>query len=98
MVSSYIGNCFQKVEGWAGSFSLEVFSSVLKPSWISEALKAEGRETIRERKLTARFMVWLVVGMGLHRSLSIANILRRMGNLLGKGSLWQDGREPASVL
>jgi hypothetical protein len=92
----YIGSCFQQLEGWIGSFSVEVFSGILRPEWIGAALKETGRETTRERKLTAPFTLWLVVGMGLYRSLSIQNILNRMGNVLGSGSLWKDGKIPAS--
>lgn len=93
---NYIGTCFERLEGWMGRFSLEVFSSVLKPEWIDETLRATGRETQRERKLTAPLVLWLTIAMGLYRDLSIQNVLKRMGNLLGVGSLWKNGELPAS--
>lgn len=91
-----IGSAFRKLEGWIGSFSIEVFASILKPEWIDDALRATQRETQRERKLTSSFTVWLLIAMGFYRNLSIQNILNRMGNVLGVGSLWEDGQEPTS--
>jgi len=62
----------------------------------AEALEATGRQTQRERKLPAPFTVWLVIAMAFYRNLSIQNILNRMGNVLGVGSLWTGGLEPTS--
>lgn len=92
----YIGSCFQKLEGWLGGFTLEVFGAILKPAWIKEALELTGRQTLRERKLPAAFTIWLIVSMGFYRQLSIRNILNRLGNLPGVGSLWENGEEPSS--
>jgi hypothetical protein len=92
----FIGSCFQKLEGWMGSFTLEVFASILRNDWIDQALAATGRQTQRERKLPAPFTVWLVIAMGFFRNLSIENILNRMGNVLGIGSLWTAGDAPTS--
>jgi hypothetical protein len=92
-----IGSCFQKLEGWIGSFGIEAFASVLQPKWIADVLEASGRPTQRERKLPAPFTVWLVVAMGFYRNLSIQNILNRLGNVMGVGSLWSGGEEPAST-
>jgi hypothetical protein len=94
--SIFIGTCFQKLDLWLSSFSLEVSSSILTKDWVGEALKSTGRESQRRRKLTAGFTVWLVIAIGFYRSLSIKNVVSRMGNLLGIGSLWSEGREPAS--
>lgn len=91
-----IGSAFEKLEGWIESFTVEVFASILKPQWITEALNATGRQTQRERKLPAPFTVWLVIGMAFYRTLSIKNILNRMGSVLGVGSLWDRGEEPTS--
>lgn len=93
----YIGTCFQKLEGWLGGFTVEVFGSILQSSWIEEALEATGRKTLRERKLPAPFTMWLAISMGFFRQLSIRNILHRLGNLPGVGSLWEDGEEPSSA-
>lgn len=92
----FIGSSFEKLEGWMGSFTLEVFASTLKKEWIDQALEKTGRATQRERKLTGAFVVWLAIAMGFYRNLSIQNILNRMGNVLGVGSLWEDGKEPTS--
>jgi hypothetical protein len=91
-----IGSSFHKLEGWIESFAMEVFASVLKPEWIDEVLKTTDRHTERERKLTAPFTVWLVIAMGFYRNLSIQNVIHRMGNLFGVGSLWSDGKTPTS--
>jgi len=92
----FIGSCFEKIEGWLGSFTIEVFASILSKSWIEESLNATGRQTQRERKLTSPFVVWLTIAMGLYRNLSIENVLKRMGNVPGFGSLWGGGEPPAS--
>lgn len=92
-----IGSSFQKLEGWIESFTVEVFASVVNPKWIPEALEASGRQTQRERKLPASFTVWLVMAMAFYRNLSIKNILDRMGNVLGVGSLWDGGEAPTST-
>lgn len=93
----YIGSAFQKLEGWMGSFAIEVFASILKPEWIDEVVRSMGRHTKRERKLSAPFTMWLVIAMGFYRNLSIQNILNRMGTVLGVGSLWKDGKIPTSA-
>jgi len=92
----FIGSSFQKLEGWLESFTIEVFASTLRKEWIDQALEKTGRETVRERKLTAVFIVWLAIAMGFYRNLSIQNILSRIGNVFGVGSLWEDGKEPTS--
>ena len=91
-----IGSSFEKLEGWMGSFTIEVFASTLKTEWIDKALEKTGRETQRERKLTAVLTVWLAIAMGFYRNLSIPNILNRIGNVFGVGSLWEDGKVPTS--
>lgn len=92
-----IGRSFEKLEEWLGSFSIEVFGSILKPAWITEALEASGRNTQRIRKLTAPLTVWLVIAMGVFRKLSIQNVLARLGTIPGVGSLWENGEVPRSA-
>ncbi len=92
-----IGSCFQKLEGWIGSFGIETFASVLQPKWIADVLEATNRQSQRERKLPAPFTVWLVIALGFYRNLSIQNILHRLGNVFGVGSLWDGGEEPTST-
>lgn len=93
---SSIGRSFQKLESWFESFSMEIFASILKPDWVKESLKTCGREGERDRKLTAPLTVWLVIAMGLYRSLCIQNVLHRLGTIPGVGSLWKDGKAPTS--
>lgn len=92
----FIGSCFVKLEGWMESFSLEVFAGVLEPAWIDEALAQANRQSRRRRKLPASLTVWLVIAMGFYRHLSIENILVRLGNVLGMGSVWDGGHPPES--
>jgi len=92
----FIGSCFEKLEGWINSFAIEVFASVLQPAWIDDALAECGRETVRVRKAPARFVVWLSIALSLYRTLSIKNVVHRMGSVFGVGSLWEDGEDPAS--
>lgn len=92
----FIGSCFEKLDHWAGSFSIEVFASVLKNEWIQQALVCSNRQTQRQRKLSAPFTVWLVIALSVFRPLSIQNVLRRLGNIPGVGSLWKEGKAPAS--
>jgi hypothetical protein len=93
----FIGHSIPKLESWFESFSIEVFASILKPEWVQEALAACGRRGERDRKLSAPFTLWLIVGMGLYRSLSIQNVIHRLGNLPGIGSLWENGEAPTSA-
>jgi hypothetical protein len=79
-------------------FSIEVLAGILKPAWIREAAAAATQPTQRDRKLPAPFMVWLLVAMGLYRSLAIQNVLDRIGNLLGLTSLWETPPSSAAVV
>lgn len=93
----FIGSCFQKLEGWVNSFAIEVFASILQVKWIDEALTQCGHQTKRVRKLPASFVVWLSIALGFYRTLSIKNVVHRMGSVFGVGCLWDDGKEPASA-
>jgi len=44
-------------------------------SAIADALAAEGKASVRRRKLPAEHVVWLVIGMGLFRERSIAHVV-----------------------
>jgi len=93
----FIGSCFEKLEGWINGFAIEVFASVLQVKWIDEALAQCGRQTERVRKLPGTFVVWLSIALGFYRTMSIRNVVHRMGSVFGVGSLWPDGEEPAST-
>jgi hypothetical protein len=79
-------------------FSLEVLASILKAEWIQEAAAAATHPTQRDRKLPAPFMIWLLVAMGLYRTLAIQNVLDRIGNLLGVAPLWEALPSSAAVV
>ena len=91
-----IGNSLRVLEHSAKSFTIEVLATVLKPEWLRGAAAEATRPTERHRSLPGPFVVWLVIAMGLFRTLSIQNVLRRLGKALGTTSLW--GEEvPASA-
>lgn len=92
----FIGTSFPKLESWLREFSIELFTQVLHPSWIDDALHQHQRQSLRIRKIPARLTLWLTIGLGLFRSLSISNVLSRLGTVLGVGSLWDLGTPPAS--
>lgn len=93
----FIGTSFPKLESSLRSFSVEVFAELLKPVWIDEILHSYRRQSIRIRKLPSPLVVWLCVVMGLFRTLSIPNVLARLGTILGVGSLWDRAIAPAST-
>jgi len=90
----FIGDSLRSLQ----HFSLEVLSGILKPAWIRDATAAATQPTQRDRKLPAPFMIWLLVAMGLYRSLAIKNVLDRMGNLLGMAPLWRTLPSSAAVV
>lgn len=93
---SFIGKSLGGLEHAAKSFTIEVLASVLKQEWIEEAADRATKPTERQRKLPGRFAAWLVIALSLHRSLSIQNVLRRIGNVFGIVSQWGDGKAPTS--
>jgi hypothetical protein len=58
--------------------SFDNFSRHLNPAWIEEALAATGCATLRRRRLPVEQVVWLVIGMGLLRNRSIAEVVRHL--------------------
>lgn len=79
-------------------FSIEVLAGILKPEWIREAAAAATQPTQRDRKLPASFMVWLLVAMGLYRSLAVRNVTDRIGNLLGLTPIWEIPPSSAAIV
>ncbi len=57
---------------------LRAFASELDRKWVADALAQCKTATVRRRKLPAESVVWLVVGMGLFRDHSIADVIRRL--------------------
>src|SRR5437660_11902005 len=93
----FIGTSFPKLESWLRSFSIELFAEVLKPAWIEAALQDHQRQSLRVRKLPSGLVVWLCVALGLYRTLSISNVLSRLGTIFGVGSLWDGAAAPTST-
>src|SRR3989442_4033192 len=58
--------------------SFEQFSAAIDPQWIADALGATGAASVRRRKLPAEHVVWLVIGMGLFRDRSIAQVVHHL--------------------
>ena len=64
------------------SASFEAFSAAIDPQWITEAVAAKGRASVRRRKLPAEYVVWLVIGMALFRDRAIAQVVRHLDLVL----------------
>lgn len=93
----FIGTSFPKLESWLREFSIELFTQIIQPAWVDDALHQHQRQSLRVRKLPAGLILWLSIGLGLFRSLSISNVLSRLGTILGAGSLWEGGATPKST-
>lgn len=93
----FIGTSFPKLESWLREFSIELFAEIIQPAWVDEALRQHQRQSLRVRKLPAGLTLWLSIGLGLFRSLSVSNVLSRLGTVLGAGSLWEGGATPKST-
>lgn len=93
---SFIGKSLGALEHAAKSFTIEVLASVLKQEWVEEAADRAVQPTERDRKLPCRFTAWLIIALGLYRSLSIQNVLRRIGSVFGITSHWGDAKVPTS--
>jgi len=93
---SFIGKSFGILESAAKYFTIEVLASIVKQKWVEEAAARATRPTERDRKLPGPFTTWLVIALGLYRSLSIQNVLRRIGSVFGSVSQWSDAEVPSS--
>ena len=58
--------------------SFDQFSAAIDPQWIAAALAATDTASVRRRKLPAEHVVWLVIGMGLFRDRSIAQVVHHL--------------------
>jgi hypothetical protein len=61
---------------------VDALAKVLPSTMIAAVLAETKKESKRERKLPAPLVVWLVIGMGLYRNLSIENVLGRISTSL----------------
>src|SRR5438874_6686959 len=58
--------------------SFDQFSSAIDPRWNADASPGTGSASVRRRKLPAGHVVWLVIGMGLFRDRSIAQVVHHL--------------------
>lgn len=77
-------------------FEIPVLARVIPGSLITEVLRESERMTKRARKLPAELVTWLVIGMGLFRSLSIDSVLDRVAGALGMKS-WGNAEAPCTT-
>jgi hypothetical protein len=66
------------VAGVGHATVLDRFRADLDPEWIEQALAATGTATVRRRRLPAEQVIWLVLGMALHRNRSIVEIVNKL--------------------
>ena len=59
----------------AGPEGVARFAASLDPEWITLALSATGKASVRTRKFPAEMAVWLVIGIGLFEDRSIAAVV-----------------------
>lgn len=78
-------------------FGLGALESVFPPELVADALAAAGKQAKRLRKLPPDLVLWLVVGMGLFRALSIPNVLARIVGSLGRAVSWGPSELPHST-
>jgi hypothetical protein len=66
------------VAGIGPATSIDRFRADIDPDWIDQALAATGTATLRRRRLPAEQVIWLVLGMALHRNRSIVEIVTKL--------------------
>lgn len=81
--------------GWP--VSVDTFRAALDPSWITAALAARARSTIRRRKLPGELVVWLVIAMALFRNRSMAAVVEHLGLVLPGGPPGPRGVSSAAI-
>lgn len=62
---------------WPASW--ERFAESIDAKWVTRALEATGKASVRRRRLPAEQVVWLVIGMALMRDRSMAEVVDRLG-------------------
>jgi hypothetical protein len=61
-----------------GSASFDIFRKHLDPAWVEQALLETGTASVRNRKIPAPLVVWLLLGMALLRDRSIPAALAHL--------------------
>jgi len=78
--------------------SFEQFSAAIDPQWIADALAATGTASVRRRKLPAEHVVWLVIGMGLCRDRSSAQVAEHLDLVVPTASGARQGITNAAIV
>ena len=63
-------------------YDLTALSRAIDPEWITRALAATGKASIRRRKLPAEQVVWLVIALALYRGQSIPDVAAHLDLVL----------------
>ena len=61
----------------------------MDPEWIAMALNATGKATLRKRRLPAEQVMWLILGIGLYRKRSIADVAAKLDLALSTASEYE---------
>ncbi len=80
-----LSSTFEQVAAFAPD-SFASLAKNIKPEWLEEALAlADGFATMRRRKLPVDRALWMVIGMGLFRDRSIAEVVDHLDLALPRG-------------
>ena len=63
-------------------YDLTLLSRAIDPTWITQALTATGKASIRRRKLPAEQVIWLVIALALYRGQSIPEVTAHLDLVL----------------
>lgn len=77
--SEAVGACIEM-----GPASVQHFAAALEPEWIETALTSTGAASIRQRKLPAQQVLWLVLGMCLYADRSIRDVCDHLSLVVSK--------------
>lgn len=76
------GQYFEETASFAKPEEFAIFQRHIDPDWIEDILNASGTATIRRRRLPADQVMWLVLGIGLYRNRSIADVVSKLNLVL----------------
>ena len=79
------------------TLDLAAFTRVLPASLIVKAIEEAGAVEERRRKLPSELVLWLLIGMGLFRDLSIPNVLQRVVSSVKGLVAWGPAEVPCST-
>lgn len=95
---SRFGTEVSRLERQSSTFTLEIFERLLPQAEVEEVLANSGRASRRRRALPADFVVRLLLAGWLWRSVSLGNLLLRLGQHVLKPLAWmRSGKPPCSA-